>query len=89
MTLEEACNALRVDQGVNDALIESLLNALPNYIEITTGLAAADQSSEPLVATVEGLLLRQWYYADQADDQALSRTIDALLKAISIRVHNA
>ena len=88
MTLEEACNVLRVDQGNNDSLITALVDALPSYIETTTGLKEENQSSEPLVKTVSGLLLTQWYYADQADDQSLTRTINALLKAISIRARS-
>lgn len=85
MTLAEACNVLHVDQGVNDELITALCAALPDYIEVTTGLPLDYQSSEPLVKTVSGFLLTQWYYADHADDQSLTRTIDALLKAITIR----
>lgn len=85
MTLEEACNVLHVDQGNNDDLINALLAAIPDYIETTTGLATADQDKEPLVKTVSGFLLTQWYYADHADDQALSRTINSLLKCISVR----
>ncbi len=88
MTLQEACNVLHVDEGNNDELIGSLVMALPSYIETTTGLKEADQISEPLVDTVSGLLLTQWYYADHADDQALTRTINALLKAISVRARS-
>lgn len=88
MTLTEACNVLHVDQGNNDELISSLVAALPDYIETTTGLAVVYQSAEPLVKTVSGLLLTQWYYADHADDQALTRTINALLKAISVRARS-
>ena len=88
MTLSEACNVLHVDEGVNDELIQGLITALPSYIETTTGLALKDQSAEPLVNTVSGLLLTQWYYADHADDQALSRTINALLKCITIRARD-
>ena len=85
MTLTQACNVLHVDEGDNDELIEALCDALPSYIETTTGLSEADQASEPIVDTVSGLLLTQWYYADHADDQALTRTINALLKALSAR----
>lgn len=85
MTLNEACNVLHVDRGNNDELINSLISALPDYIFITTGLSVSDQASEPLVEVVSGFLLTQWYYADHADDQALTRTINALLKAISIK----
>lgn len=88
MTLTEACNVLHVDEGNNDELISSLVVALPDYIETTTGLAVGYQSAEPLVKTVSGLLLTQWYYADHADDQALTRTINALLKAISVRARS-
>lgn len=85
MTLSEACNVLHVDEGNNDELIGSLISALPGYIETTTGMSEDDQEAEPLCQVVEGLLLTQWYYADHADDQALTRTINALLKAITIR----
>ena len=85
MTLSEACNVLHVNEGDNDELIESLIDALPDYIELCTGLRIVNQSAEPLVDVVGGFLLTQWYYADHADDQALTRTIDALLKALSVK----
>lgn len=85
MTLTEACNVLHVDKGNNDELIFSLIDALPGYIRVTTGMSEADQVSEPLCQTVSGFLLTQWYYADHADDQALTRTINALLKAITLK----
>lgn len=85
MTLSEACNVLHVDEGNNDELIYSLIEALPGYIRVTTGMSEADQASEPLCQTVSGFLLTQWYYADHADDQALTRTINALLKAITLK----
>ena len=85
MTLTEACNVLHVDRGNNDELIFSLIDALPGYIRVTTGMSEADQVSEPLCQTVSGFLLTQWYYADHVDDQALTRTINALLKAITLK----
>ena len=88
MTLSEACNVLHVDQGNNDELINSLLQALPSYIEVATGLTEEQQAEEPLVEVVSGFILTQWYYADHADDQALTRTINALLKAISLRARD-
>ena len=62
-----------------------MIDALPGYIRVTTGMSEADQVSEPLCQTVSGFLLTQWYYADHADDQALTRTINALLKAITLK----
>ena len=85
MTLSEACNVLHVNEGDNDELVQSLLDALPDYIELTTGLPVDSQSNEPLVKTLSGFLLTLWYYADHSDDQALTRTIDALTKALTLK----
>ena len=49
MTLSEACNVLHVDEGANDELIVSLIEAIPDYIEVATGYPAVEQSTEPLV----------------------------------------
>lgn len=88
MTLSEARNVLHVDAGANDDLISALVEALPSYIETATGLAEDDQDEEPLVDVVGGLLLTQWYFSDHADDQSLTRTINALLKALSVRARS-
>ena len=85
MKLSEACNILHVDQGSNDLMIKSLISALPGYIEMATGMSEDDQDDEPLVKVVEGFLLTQWYYSDHADDQSHTRTIDSLLKAITLK----
>ena len=88
MTLSEACNVLHVNAGDNDALIQSLLDAIPDYISVTTGLLPVNQGSEPLVKTLSGFLLTLWYYADHSDDQALTRTIDALTKALTLKARD-
>ena len=85
MTLSEACNVLHVNAGDNDDLIESLLAAIPDYIELTTGLPKFAFQYEPLVETLSGFLLTLWYYADHSDDQALTRTINALTKVLSLK----
>lgn len=91
LEISEACNVLHVDEGANDELIASLVAAIPDYIEVATGVDTATQYELPLAKTVAGLLLTQWYYSDHADDQALTRTINSLLKALSVqgRVYNA
>ena len=86
MTLTQACNILHVDEGNNDELINSLIAAIPGYIEITTGMNAEQQDTEPLVDTVGGFLLTLWYYSDHTDDSKLQRTIDNLLKCITLKV---
>jgi len=85
ITLEKACNILHIDEGSNDDLVEGLIEAIPNYVEVTTGMSISDQTDEPLVDTVGGFLLTLWYYSDHADDQALNRTIDSLLKVITLK----
>jgi hypothetical protein len=86
MTLADAKNVLRVSGTDNDNFIMSLIDALPGYIELTTGLTEAEQKQEPLVETVSGFILTLWYYADHTDDTKLQRTIDNLLKCIALRV---
>lgn len=88
LSLEQACNILRVDQGNNDELITALINAIPDYIETTTGLKVSYQDAEPIVETVSGFILTQWYFADHADDQSLTRTINSLLKVLSVRARS-
>lgn len=85
MNLTEACQILHVDEGTNDGVIQALIDALPSYIEVATGLPEEKQDNEPLVDTVSGFLLTLWYFQDHADDQSLTRTIEALLKAIAVR----
>ena len=86
MTLAEACNVLRVDEGPNDELIRGLLEAIPGYIEVSTGMTVEQQETEPMVQTLSGFLLRLWYFADNVDDVKLSRTIKNLLKCITLKV---
>jgi hypothetical protein len=85
MTLADAKNILRVSGTDNDNFIQSLIIALPGYIELTTGLSESLQPDEPLVETVSGFILTLWYYADHTDDVKLQRTIDNLLKCIALR----
>lgn len=86
ITLQEAKDVLRVDGDDNDTLIQSLINSLPGYIEVQTGMTEAQQITEPLVKTVSGFILTLWYFSDHADDLKLQRTIDNLLKSITLKV---
>lgn len=89
MTLTEALNVLHVDSGVNDALIQGLIDAMPDYIEQTTGMSADEQYYDPLVKTCCNFLLILWYHADHSDDMKLQRTIDNLLKCITLKARAA
>ncbi len=88
LDLNAACNVLHIDRGANDDLVQALIMAIPDYIETTTGLKREYQEEEPLVETVSGFILTQWYFADHADDQSLTRTINSLLKVISLRARS-
>lgn len=85
MTLNEACNVLHVDMGNNDELITGLLLAMPDYIETATGFPVSEMANEPLVKTCCNFLLILWYHADHSDDAKLQRTIDNLLKCITLK----
>ena len=85
LSLDEAREWLMLDGTDNDALIESLLEAIPGYIEVSTGMGKAKQKKEPLAHTVSKFILQLWYNAEQADSERLQRTIDGLLKAITVK----
>lgn len=84
ITLNEAREYLRIDGTDNDIIISSLLDAIPGYIEVTTGMSQEQQATEPLVTTASKFILQLWYNAEQADSEKLQRTIDGLLKAITV-----
>jgi len=84
LTLEEAKEHLRIDGADNDIIIASLLYAIPGYIEVTTGMSQEQQETEPLARTASKFILQLWYNAEQADSEKLQRTIDGLLKALTV-----
>lgn len=84
LTIEEARAALRLDGTDNDEIITSLLEAVPDYITLTTGIKADAMASIPLVKTAARFLLMLWYNAEQSDVERLQRTIDSLLKTLSL-----
>lgn len=84
LTLEEAREYLRIDGTDNDEIILAMLDAIPSYIEVTTGMTEVPQRSQPLVDTVSRFLITLWYNAEQADSEKLQKTIDGLLKTITI-----
>ena len=85
LSLDEAREWLRLDGTDNDALIESLLAAIPGYIEVATGMGKAKQKKEPLAHIASKFILQLWYNAEQADSERLQRTIDGLLKALTVK----
>lgn len=84
LTLKQAREALRLDTDDNDAIIKGLLAAIPEYIELATGLTEEQQAWQPLADTVSKFILLLWYNAERADAEKLQRTIDSLLKALAL-----
>lgn len=84
LLLEEAREYLRIDGTDNDEIILAMLDAIPSYIRVTTGMDEVPQKSQPLVDAVSRFLITLWYNAEQADSEKLQKTIDGLLKAITI-----
>ena len=85
VSLATAREWLRIDGDDNDTVISGLLDAVPDYIEIATGLTPTAQAGEPLADTVTKFLLTLWYNAEQAEAERLQRTIDGLLKALTVK----
>lgn len=82
-TIDEARDILRIDGSDNDAIIEPLLQAIPPYLEATTGYTAAAGEFSPVSRAAGRFLLQLWYYGENADTDKLQRVIDCLLKALS------
>jgi len=85
LSLDTAREWLRLDGGDNDLIIEGLLQAIPGYIEVTTGMTAVQQDAEPLAEAASKFILQLWYNAEQSESEKLQRTIDSLLKALTIK----
>ena len=85
LTLDKAREWLRIDGMDNDEIIMSLVAAASDYIEITTGMSATQQEKEPLAETAEKFLIQLWYNAEQSESEKLQRTIDGLLKALTVK----
>ncbi len=85
LNISEAREFLRLDGYDNDIIIASLLEAIPGYIEVTTGMTKEQQEQEPLAKTAAKFILQLWYNAEQTDSEKLQRTIDSLLKALTVK----
>lgn len=88
ITLDEAKELLRLDNDFNDDVIAPLVDAVPGYIQSTTGMTTDQQMREPLAKVVSGFLITLWYNAEGTDSNRLSRVIDSLLTTLSLRTEN-
>ena len=83
LNISEAREFLRLDGYDNDIIIASLLEAIPGYIEVTTGMTKEQQEQEPLAKTAAKFILQLWYDPQGQDTEKLKRTIDSLLVALT------
>ena len=81
--IEEARETLRVDGTDNDPIIIPLLEAIPSYLETTTGRTWLDDPVHPLAQTVAKFILQLWFDPQGQDGERLKRTIDNLLTALT------
>lgn len=81
-TVNEARDILRLDGSDNDEQIIALVEAIPPFLEATTGYVPRGYYS-PVARAAGRFLLQLWYYGENADTDKLNRVIDSLLKALS------
>lgn len=84
MTMQEARDTLRVDGTDNDAIIESLLESIPSYLEVSTGYDwGTDADVHPLAQTTAKFVLQLWFDSQGPDTERLKRTIDSLMTSLT------
>lgn len=86
MNIEAARNKLRLDGTDNDTIIQPLLDAMPSYIEQTTGVTSTRQQNDDtvkdIVTALEGFLLQIWYNPEQRDVDKLETVAQSLIKTL-------
>ncbi|HJA41873.1 MAG TPA: head-tail connector protein [Firmicutes bacterium] len=85
ISIEEARDTLRIDGTDNDAIITSLLEAIPAYLEAQTGKTWTDDAIvHPLAQTAARFILQLWYDPLTVDSDRLKKVIDSLVSHLSI-----
>lgn len=83
LTIEEARDAVRVDGPDNDVILIPLLEAIPHYLEVSTGKNWETEPIHPLAKTTAKFILELWYRPQEPDTERLKKTIDSLLTALT------
>ena len=83
INIQDARETLRVDGDENDPIIIPLLEAIPSYLETTTGRDWLDSPVHPLAQTATKFILQLWFDPQTQDAERLKRTIDNLLGALA------
>ncbi len=84
ISIEEARDTLRVDGNDNDTIINSLIEAIPHYLETTTGKSwVDDESVNPLAKTAAKFILMLWYNPQNTDVQKIKDVVNGLLVTLT------
>ncbi|WP_413475117.1 head-tail connector protein [Macrococcus psychrotolerans] len=83
LTIEEARSILRVDDDYNDEIIKPLLQAIPEYLYLTTGRRWDYGEPVPLAKTTAGFILQLWFDPQTKDSERLKRTIESLIVSLT------
>lgn len=82
LTIQEARESVRVDGTDNDIILVPLLDAIPSYLEVTTGKAW--DSTTPLAKTTARFILQQWFDPQSNEAEKLKKVIDNLLVVLTV-----
>ncbi|KYH30744.1 hypothetical protein CLTEP_25100 [Clostridium tepidiprofundi DSM 19306] len=77
--IEEARDTLRIDGAYADTIIYPLLEAIPSYLETTTGKSWDTVPVQPLAKQVAKFILIKWFEGTDEYD----KTIQGLLIALT------
>lgn len=84
ISVPEAREILRIEGEDNDPIIVPLIEAIPDYLEVTTGRRwDKDTVVNPLAKTTAGFILQLWFESQDYNTDKLKRTIDSLLAALT------
>jgi hypothetical protein len=86
--IEQAREVLRLDGSDNDYVIVPLINAIPDYLQVSTGYHFNGGQPHPLAETAAKFILRLWYDPDGYDREQLQRTINNLLTALTAAINH-
>lgn len=84
LTIDEAHDTLRIDGTALDInIIQPLIDAIPLYLEATTGRTWTDDTViHPLAKSAAQFILQLWFNPSDKNVDKLRNTIDSLLVAL-------
>lgn len=90
LTPQEARDALRIDGTDNDTIIQSMLDSLPDYLQVTTGSTWNDSSAAgyQLAKRCACFILQLWYNPGTQDAERLQTVVDKMLGTLQVMANN-